>query len=142
MNVGRLRFCVHDCVFMQKVHVFVNWTASQFDKYHVARARRLGYQITNADSRLDYDKDFAGFCCSWDDPGEPRQWIVLVREFRWTIDDQSTLLHELSHALIRIWDFNNVPVNAHTQEFFATSLGELYGDTLRQIVRKQGVVKA
>jgi len=132
---GKLCFKVKDCIFQRPVHVFINYNNKQFNAWLAKYIEKKGGTLAK-EPRDEFDDNFAAFSTSWDIKGTPREWAVAVSDFDWTISGQGTLIHELVHTIIKIWDFNNIPVTIESQEFFAFAIGNLYEDIAHQIFKR------
>jgi hypothetical protein len=127
-KLGKHIFRLLDPIFHRRIHVLLNVGSSEFKKWN-----KKTYGIEDG-----YDEDsFAGFSVRMDKKGQPEEYVILVKRFDWTIQDQGTLIHEIVHTVIKIWDSNNIPHDSHTQEFLAHSIGNIYEDACRQIFKKK-----
>lgn len=133
--IGKRHFQVRDCIFNRTVHVLLNYSDSDYERWR----KRLG--DTNFEAGLD-KTNFAGFTAQMDWPNRPSEWLICIREFDWKIADQGTLVHEIVHVVIKIFDQNNISFNVDTQEFLAHAIGNLYEDIAAKIWNKQLRAKA
>lgn len=117
---------VRDSIFQQTIHVLLNHSPEQYIQF-------LNRQKVTEVRDKSFD-DFSGFVTSISQDGKPTEWVLFIRDFQWTIQDQSTLIHEITHAVIRIWGHNNIPFNTDTQEFLAHSIANLYADIARKLL--------
>lgn len=125
-NIGRRYFKVYDAVFGRRVHVLLNHTPEQYAKWlNKVDARDVGTK--------DFD-DFAGFSSTIAVRDKPTEFLIYVRHFNWAIKCQGTLIHEIVHTVIKIWDSNNIPHTYDTQEFLAHSIGNMYEDIARKLL--------
>lgn len=124
MNVGKLNLKVHDPIFHQRVLVLLNNTEDDYRKLE----KRLG--IENA---MELNPNFSGFTTHIYSEKEPNTYVIFIPHFDWTIDDQSTLIHEIVHVVFRIWQANNIPVVPDNQEFLAHSIDGLFMQISRKI---------
>jgi hypothetical protein len=131
-KIGKLYFTVREAIFKRKVHCFINYSDADFQEWcDKKRCANLG-----GDSGID----LAAFSTEIEGLNRPTEWIIVLKNFDWTIGDQNSLIHEIVHTIIKIWAINNMRVNLDTQEFFAHEVGELYGEIAAQI-RKLSVKK-
>lgn len=137
---GKLYFKIKECVFHRTVHIFINYTNAQYNVWLKKYINKFGGTVVG-ENREEFDDNFDAFSSSWDVKGHPREWAVAVKDFDWTIQDQGTLIHELVHTIIKVWDFNNIPVSADSQEFFAYSIGNMYEDVAHQIFKRTKRIK-
>jgi hypothetical protein len=131
MKIRKLYFTVKETIFRRTVHCFINYSDDDFSKWCV----KHGCWDVNGRP----NNNIAAFSSEIESDG-PTEWIILIKRFDWTIDDQNTLIHEIVHTIIKIFDMNNMKVNMDTQEFFAHEVGELYGDIAAKI-RKLSIKK-
>ena len=129
-RIGRKYFIVKESIFGRTVHIFINWTHSEFAKF----AREKG--ATDYQDDPNYDNNFAAFSTEFEKKEGPNEWVILVRKFDWTIRDQGSLIHEIVHTIVKIWRLNNIPVTPDNQEFLAHSVGNLYEDIAAKIMAK------
>ena len=128
--LGKMQFVVKDCIFNRKVHVLLNYNADDFTKW----ARKQGDASYERDGRAD--ANLAGFSSQIDTEGEPSEWIICLKEFNWTIQDQGSLVHEIVHTVMKIFAMNNIPFVLETQEFIASMVGNMYEDIAATIHRR------
>ncbi len=116
-NLPPKKFTVSDPIFGQEIHVFCNSTESAWYNWQ----KRL--EISNP---AGLDPNHVGFSThiSFDD--RPNVYVIWLNQFNWTLNDQETLIHEITHTVVRIWQANNITFCPETQEFFAHSVGGLY----------------
>jgi len=118
-------FTVYEAVFQRKIHILLNFVPKDYEKWlNKMKAVDVGTR--------DFS-DFSGFSTSLDIDGKPTDWIIYVKNFDWTIENQGTLIHEIVHTIIKIWQSNNIPYNQDTQEFLAHSIANLYEEIARKI---------
>jgi hypothetical protein len=128
MEISKQHVIIEECIFHCKVHVFLNYAAAEFEAF----AKEKGWE--SDDHRPEFDDNFAGFSSHVDGKDMPREWIVGIKLFDWTLSAQNTLIHEVAHTVIKIWDFNNIPVDIYTQEFFAHTVANLCTDIADKIL--------
>lgn len=126
MKIPKTYFVVRESIFNRKIHVFLNFTSSDFKKWNTKR----GVEDDSHD-----DKDFMALSYELGSERSPTEWAISVKEFNWTIRDQGSLIHEIVHTIIKVWKLNNIPVNPDTQEFLAHSIGNLYEDIAAKLVK-------
>ena len=119
---------LYDCIFNQQVDVFLNYTPEKYKNW-LNREK-----IKDVDNK--YLNNFAGWTGEYTDENDKQKVIIFIPKFDWTIKDQGTLVHEIVHAIIKIWSRNNIQFNSDTQEFLAHSISNLYEDTCRKLLVK------
>ncbi len=119
-------FRVYDSIFQQRVHVLLNHTAKDYEKW-LNKNKVKDLECKNFD-------DFQGWVSQFTSEKGKTERILFLPDFQWTIKQQGTLIHEIVHVIIRIWQFNNIPYNADTQEFLAHSIGNMYEDISRKLL--------
>jgi hypothetical protein len=129
--LGKMQFIVKDCIFNRKVHVLLNYSGEDFTKW----ARRQGDSSYERDGRAD--ANLAAFSSQMDAEGEPSEWIICLKKFNWTIQDQGSLVHEIVHTVMKIFAMNNIPFVLETQEFIASMVGNMYEDIAAAIHRRK-----
>lgn len=127
--LGKMQFAVKDCVFHRKVHVLLNFTADDFTHW----ARRIGDKEYQRDGRAD--RNLAAFSSEIESEDGPTEWLICMKRFNWTIDDQGSLIHEIVHTVMKIFSMNNIPFVLETQEFIAHMVGNMYEDIAANIRR-------
>lgn len=124
-----IRIAVYDPIFKQEVQVFCNTKEEDWTRWQRQR------HITNADG---LDPNCIAFSTHVSAAGEPNVYIIFLNRFDWTISDQESLIHEITHTIVRIWEANNIKFVPETQEFFAHSVGGLYAAiAARLLIRKK-----
>lgn len=119
---------VTESIFKRTVHVFLNYSSKEFDEWAAKK------NITN-DTGCSKDQEFSAFATHIESTDSPAEYVIVICKFDWTIQDQGTLIHEIVHVVMRIWQSNNIPVALDTQEFLAHSVGNLFEDIAVKIVR-------
>jgi len=127
-KIPKRYFVVYDAIFKQKIHILMNHTAEDYQKW------LNKYKIKDIDVK-DFD-DFEGWVSNFTTEKGTTERILFIPKFNWAIKYQGTLIHEIVHIIIKIWDFNNIPFNADTQEFLAHSIGNLYEDIAHKLLVK------
>lgn len=117
-EISKKYFVVYDAVFDQKVHVLINHTAEDYQKW------LNRYKVKDV-SVKDFN-NFAGWVSEFTTEKETTERLLFIPRFKWAIKCQGTLIHEIVHVIIKIWSANNIPFNEDTQEFLAHSIGRLY----------------
>lgn len=117
ITIGKTTLKIYDPIFKQKIMCFFNCDEANY----VAFQKRLG--VSNLDG---YDPNNIAFTTHISAEGEPNTYVIWLKHFDWTIDDQASLIHELIHVVVRIWEANNIKFIPETQEFFAHSVDQLY----------------
>src|SRR5450631_1562443 len=93
------QFTIYDPIFGQSITVFINRQEADFMRWQ----KRLN--IVNAEG---FDANFQAFTTHVSGEGEPNKYVIWLTHFNWTLDDQSSLIHEIIHAVTRIWQANNI----------------------------------
>ncbi len=127
-EIGKRYFVVKDSIFNRRIHIFLNHTYKDFDRW----TKRKGYNQEGKEI-VNYDDNFAGFSTYMDGENQPTEWIICIKNFNWSIGSQGSLLHEIVHSIIKIWKFNNISFGEDTQEFLAHSIANLYEDICGKI---------
>lgn len=125
-KIPKRYFTVFDAVFHRRIHILLNHTPQDYAKW-------LNKVKAEDVSEKEFD-DFAGFTSTVSVKDRPTEFLIYIKHFEWTIKDQGTLIHEVVHAIVRIWESNNIPYNTHTQEFLAHSIANLYEDIARKLL--------
>jgi hypothetical protein len=121
MKIGKKYFIIRERIFNRKVNVFLNYSGKDFNKW----CNKKNYK---QDDHEEKDNDLIGFSTEMSGEDTPTEWIIVCNNFDWTIKDQGTLIHEIVHTVIKIWNRNNMKVCLETQEFFAHEINNLYED--------------
>ncbi len=129
-EMGQKKIVIFDPIFKQKIHVLLNYDEVAYRKF-LKSENATDESNTSATAA---NEDFAGFTTFMIDARGRREFIILVKEFEWKIQNQGTLIHEITHVIIRIFESNNIPFNKDTQEFIAHSIGNIYEMIARKIV--------
>lgn len=116
-RLGKKCFQVQEHIFQRRVWVFLNMSNRDLAKF--AKSKKLKGDFT-------YGKDL-GFCCALEHDVRPTEWVIAIRDFHWRLADMNTLVHEIHHAVTKIFDDNGCRHTLDTQEFFATSEGRMFG---------------
>ena len=126
--IGKRWLKITDSIFKQRVHVLLNYTPEDYAKW----LTKVGAKDV---SNKSFD-NFSGFSSSMEKEGEPDQYIVYVKNFNWAIKCQGTLIHEIVHTIIKIFDANNIPYNLDTQEFLAQEVSNMYEEIAEKLLVK------
>lgn len=118
-------FTVLDPIFHRKVHIFLNYSNEDYQKW----CKKKGVE----DER-DSGKEFSATSFEFDHDSKPTEWAIHIKRFNWSIGSQGTLIHEIVHTIIKIWSINHIPYNKDTQEFLAHSIANLYEDIAAKIM--------
>lgn len=121
-------FVVYDSIFKQRIHVLVNYTPEIYQKW-------LNKNKLKGEFIKEYS-DFTGWTSDFQTEKGTTERIIFLPTFQWTILHQGTLIHEIVHVVIKIWQLNNTPYNQDTQEFLAHSIANLYEDIAYKLLVK------
>ena len=120
-------FCVRESIFQRPVHVFLNLSYEEYQEWQ----KKFAPEATDLD--LGDNPNYQAFSTEITGGGKPTEWIIFLREFDWTLNNQGSLIHEIVHTIIKIWKENNIPFNSDTQEFLAQSVSNLYEDIGKEL---------
>lgn len=120
---------VFDPVFNRRINVLLNYSAEEYASW----LTRNGIKDV-LDKGFD---DFVGFCTSIECKDGQTEVLIYIKRFHWTIKCQGTLIHEITHAVVRIFNLNNIPFTTETQEFFAHMIGRIYEDIAEKLLIKK-----
>jgi len=113
---------IFDPIFRQRIWVLLNHDDKSYARFlNRQKIKDISKEIGN----------FAGFTAVVECENGLHDYLILLKHFNWCIKDQGTLIHEITHAVIRIFEGNNIPFNSDTQEFIAHSITGLY-ETIAQ----------
>ena len=126
-SIGKKYFKVTECIFNRTVHVLLNYSDADYEEW----IKRIGAELGHDSS---YD-NFSGWSVEMSIKGRQSEWIIVLKDFDWTIRDQGTLIHEIVHTVVKIWDMNHIPLDLASQEFLAHSIGNLYEDIAAKLLR-------
>lgn len=127
-QIPKRYFCVYDSIFKQKVHILINHSPEDYEKW-LNRNKVEDIVAKNFN-------DFAAWVSEFTTEKGTTERIVFMPNFQWTIKNQGSLIHEIVHVIVKIWEFNNIPYNQHTQEFLAHSIANLYEDIAEKLIYK------
>ena len=131
-KIGARTFQVIDPIFRQRIFVLLNQDQDSYAKFLTKN------KIKDTDREFSLDR-FNGVCTWLENQDGTRDYLILLKEFDWSIFHQGTLIHEITHCVIKIFDGNNIPFNHDTQEFIAHSISRIYemiAKKLLVVVRK------
>jgi hypothetical protein len=128
-KIPKRYFVVWDSIFKQKINVLLNHSPEEYEKW-------LNKNKVKDIVVKDYN-DFSGWVSEFTTEKGKTERILFLTTFQWAIKHQSTLIHEIVHVIIKIWQFNNIPFNADTQEFLAHSIANLYEDIAEKLLVKK-----
>lgn len=127
-KIGSKTFTLYDPIFSQRIYVLLNQDEKSYARFLTR------HKVKNVGKRDLSLTMFQGFSSWIEDEDGTREYIILLKHFTWTIKHQGTLIHEIVHTIIKIWEFNNIPYNSDTQEFLAHSIGGLYEMISRKLL--------
>lgn len=117
-NIGKRELKLNDPLFSTTVYILLNFTSEDWFNWQAKK----GVVNSEPDSR-----GFSAWTVGLEDTKSGViTHAVCLRQFEWSISDQATLIHELTHVTFRIFQANNIPFNADTQEFIACMIDRLY----------------
>lgn len=119
-------FVVYDAIFKQKIHILINHTPQEYEKWLNKNKVK--------DIIVKEIEDFTGWVSDFTTEKGTTERIIFIPNFNWTIKNQGTLIHEIVHIIIKIWQSNNIPFNVDTQEFLAHSISNLYEDIAHKLL--------
>ncbi len=127
-KIGSRHIKLYDPIFKQEIHVFLNTP----DKEYIRWQKRVGVEEVDRVSNT-----FLGFSSVLTSDEDPPMYLIYIRDFQWTIKNQGTLIHELAHTVVKLWDTNNIKFNQDTQEFYAHTIANLYEDIAVKLYTKK-----
>ena len=119
-------FIIYDAIFKQKIHILINHTPKEYEKW-LNRNKVKDIVVKDIEEFMGWVSDFTT------EKGKTER-ILFIPKFNWAIKCQGTLIHEIVHIIIKIWQFNNIPFNVDTQEFLAHSIANLYEDIAQKLL--------
>ena len=125
-NIGKRVLKIYDPIFSRRIHVLLNHGPSDYEKW-------LNKNKIKDVSSKEFD-DFAGFCTNITSSEGQTEILILIRKFNWAIKCQGTLIHEITHAVVSIFNQNNIPFTTETQEFFAHMISRIYEEVARKLL--------
>lgn len=128
-KISKKVYKVYDPIFRQKIWVLLNHSSKDYEKFLNKRG------IKDVGDKEFYFNRVSGFATHIEPKeDEPREYLILLKEFDWSIFHQGTLIHEITHIVFRIFESNNIPFNQDTQEFIAHSIGGIYESIARKLL--------
>jgi len=127
-DIKPISFKVYDPIFKQEIHVFCNNTEANLLSWQ----RRIG---VSDDDNEGLNPNFMAFSTHYSSPGKANVYLIWLNNLNWTLEDQSSLIHEIIHIVVRIWEANNIKFVPETQEFYAHSVDKLYSLIASKILR-------
>jgi len=127
-KIGKKIFKLEDPIFRQRIFVLLNIDEKGYAKFlNKLKVKDVGTK--------DFELGrFQGLSTYLDDKDGTRDYLILLKEFNWTIKHQGTLIHEITHTVIKIFNSNNIPFNEYTQEFIAHEISGLYEMISRKLL--------
>ena len=122
------KFTVVDPIFKQRVKVFLNCAEGEWLRW------QKGMNVANVDG---FNYNLEAFSTHVYADGEPSTYVIWLNHFDWTLDDQESLIHEIIHTVLRIWETNGIFFSLETQEFYAHSVGRLYGTIASRLMKEK-----
>lgn len=119
---------IYDCIFHQQVTCLINHNEQDYCKWLNKN------KIKDIDDK-SFD-NFAGFATEYTEDNGVVKRLIVLPEFQWTLKNQGTLIHEITHVIVKIFAANNIPFNVNTQEFIAHSIGNMYEDIGRALLKR------
>jgi len=127
-KIGKRTIKIFDPIFRQRIYVLLNYNEKDYEKF---LNRHKIINIEKEDLALDR---FTGFSTYLEDNDGVRDYLILLKEFNWSIFHQGTLIHEIIHIVIKIFSGNNIPFNEDTQEFIAHMTGRIYEEIAHKLL--------
>lgn len=125
-KIGKKKLTIQDPIFRRRVHVLINHTVPDYVRF----LNRMKVK----DVAKDNMSDFAAWAAPIGFDDRPTEYVIFMPEFQWAIYHQGTLIHEITHVVIRIFDNNNIPFNHDTQEFIAHAIARMYEDVAHKLL--------
>lgn len=127
-SIGKRYFQIYDGIFARRVHVLLNYTPQDYEKWlNTKKIKDVGIKNFN---------DFAGWSTEIESSDGQTELIIFVSHFNWAIKCQGTLIHEITHTVVKLFNHNNIPFNSDTQEFFAHLISRMYEDIAHKLLQK------
>lgn len=111
---------IFDPIFRQRIFILLNQDENDYVKF------LNKHKVKDVQQDKFYFNRVQGFSTYFETDDLPRQYIILLKEFDWSIFHQGTLIHEITHTVIRIFEEKNIPFNNDTQEFIANEISRIY----------------
>ena len=126
--IPKRTFSICDPIFRQQIYVLINQDEKSYCKF----LTRIG--VKKIEKEYLECSRFQGFSTYVENEDGVRDYIIFLKEFNWTIRHQGTLIHEITHTVIKIFESNNIPFNHDTQEFIAHSITGIYEALCRKLL--------
>lgn len=127
-KIPKRYFRIYDAIFKQRIHVLLNHTSSDYQKW-LNRNNVKDIIVKNFN-------DFQAWVSEFTTEKGNTERIIFLPTFQWAIKHQGTLIHEIVHIIIKIWQFNSIPYNQDTREFLAHSIANMYEDIAEKLLIK------
>src|SRR3990167_2171955 len=129
-KIGPKTLVFADPIFRQRIYVLLNQDEKGYQRFlNRVKAKDVG------DKEFEVHR-FKGFTTHIDSSDGTRDYVIYMKEFQWAILHQGTLIHEIVHVVVRIFQSNNIPFNPDTQEFIAHAVGRIYEMISHRIMEK------
>ena len=119
---------IYDPIFSRRINILLNYSPEEY--YSWLTRNKIKY------NKDDNFSDLAGFCTYIEDENGQTEILIYINPFDWTIKHQGTLIHEITHAVVRIFNLTNIQFTTETQEFFAHMIGRIYEDIAEKLMNK------
>lgn len=130
----KANFKIWDTIFANRIHCYIGYSGDELSKL-LERQYKYNEPVSiNGFGGLSFDMERIEV--SADEKIGDTVYIVFViwlRRYNWTIDDMATLIHEISHTIDKMFDYNNIPLSKDTGEFRAVLAGDIYGKIAQKI---------
>ena len=127
-KIGKKYFPIYDPIFGRRIHVLLNFEMKDYESW-LNRRKIKDISLKNFD-------DFAGFSTTIETQGGQTELVIFQRRFNWAIKCQGTLIHEITHTVVKIFNHNNIPFTTETQEFFAHMISRIYEEVALKLLVK------
>ena len=128
-KIGKRYFKIYDSIFGRKVHVLLNYEPKDYEKW-------LNKMKVEDVEKKSFYENFAGLSTEIETKEGRTEMIIWVRNFNWAIKCQGTLIHEITHTIVKLFAQNHIPFTVETQEFFAHLISRMYEDVAHKLVPK------
>jgi len=117
----RMSFRIQERVFHTRIHVFLGYEIEDFHKILIKRGYEGSFYGSNTGSRT------LGLTSTITHRRSPyRDVAICIPRFQNSVEDHNTLVHEIVHAVVQIFEDYSVDLNGMTQEFAAEMAGWMY----------------
>jgi hypothetical protein len=96
--------------YRQSLHLVVNCGPEELVKYMLKKYK--------CSLDLDWLKTLSGGCINISEENKGSRYLIWLRSFDWTVEDQGTLNHELDHFIYRTLRDRGIPLSADTEEVY------------------------